>query len=94
MFKKRCKSNKNKTNIQFFHELFTGYFIKYFNPLPFHLIIKRKEPHDGGSNRCSNCSDSCFCARFCFSLVELTKIICEFNLDPVHFQPHRVPGTV
>ena len=54
----------------------------------------RKEPHDGGSNRCSNCSDSCFCARFCFSLVELTKIICKFNLDPVHFQPHRVPGTV
>ena len=51
MFKKRCKSNKNKTNIQFFHELFTGYFIKYFNPLPFHLIIKRKEPHNGGSNR-------------------------------------------
>ena len=49
MFKKRCKSNKNKTNIQFFHKLFTGYFIKYFNPLPFHLIIKRKEPHDGGS---------------------------------------------
>lgn len=42
MFKKRCKSNKNKTNIQFFHELFTGYFIKYFNPLPFHLIIKEK----------------------------------------------------
>ena len=42
MFKKRCKSNKNKTNIQFFHNLFTGYFIKYFNPLPFHLIIKEK----------------------------------------------------
>lgn len=52
MFKKRCKSNKNKTNIQFFHELFTGYFIKYFNPLPFHLIIKRIEPHEG-SSRCS-----------------------------------------
>ena len=46
---KQYKSNGNYTAILYSHELFTGYFTKFFNPSPLHLIIKRKEPHEGSS---------------------------------------------